>query len=272
MVVVEPADTLGASLIGTAFDYLFRFELERTHKGKVHRQPWVSELAFNSIRAQYATTPKGRKKKNPGEFFLRCESIFSMAQQSYSTYVSLADPTLDDTVNIARASIELARFDLAYRVGNTHLIGQKRRKTDVQDLVNLVKAITFLPANDTVEIYLNPSFGAGSDLLHGADADLIVGTTLLDIKTSVKSHVSSTYLDQLLGYFLLCRLRRALDETFPVIAECGIYFSRQSHTVVFPTNVWTDRSDFRDFELWFFAFAFQRYIQTEDKIAAWLGV
>ena len=40
----------GTSIVGSAFDYLFRFSLERRHALVVHKRPeWVAEIGLGSI-------------------------------------------------------------------------------------------------------------------------------------------------------------------------------------------------------------------------------
>jgi len=62
---------------------------------------------------------------------------------------------------------------------------------------------------------LNPSFGQYSEALGGADADLVLGDTLYDIKTTVRL-ISCKNLAQIMAYSFLD------DE----IARTGFYFSR----------------------------------------------
>lgn len=67
---------------------------------------------------------------------------------------------------------------------------------------------------------LNPIFDGSPDV-GGADADLIVDGTLIDIKTSVKPEVKADYIWQLLGYTLLDYSDRYH------IDSIGLYMSRQ---------------------------------------------
>ena len=66
---------------------------------------------------------------------------------------------------------------------------------------------------------LNPNFVA-SRFLGGADADLILGNRLIDIKTVQKVRINRDYLWQLAGYVLA-----DLDNNYE-IEEVGFYFSR----------------------------------------------
>jgi hypothetical protein len=76
---------------------------------------------------------------------------------------------------------------------------------------------------------LNPPFGEASGLVGGADADLIAGDPLADVKVTKKGEVQGVYLDQLLGYLLLARRCAAEDVTFPTVKRLGIYFARHGH-------------------------------------------
>ena len=67
---------------------------------------------------------------------------------------------------------------------------------------------------------LNPTF-MGSAYVGGADADLVVDSCLIDIKTSTFPQMKAEYLHQLAGYLLL-----DFDDKLH-IASLGIYMARQ---------------------------------------------
>ena len=67
---------------------------------------------------------------------------------------------------------------------------------------------------------LNPSFDGSRDI-GGADADLIVDGTLIDIKTTIKQEIKPEWLWQILGYTLL-----DYSDSFQINA-IGLYMSRQ---------------------------------------------
>src|SRR5262249_48932745 len=92
---------------------------------------------------------------------------------------------------------------------------------------------------------LNPTFG---EAFGGADADLISGDTLYEVKVTKDSTVKAEYLDQLLGYFLLARQQRSFAE----IKRLAIYFARHRHVWEQPSTCWTDRPEFPELERWFF--------------------
>ncbi|MHB1565155.1 MAG: hypothetical protein ACYCXG_00275 [Acidiferrobacter sp.] len=122
---------------------------------------------------------------------------------------------------------------------------------DVQDLLDLL-AIT--PLADFVHdeiLWLNPSFGDASRTVGGADADLIVGDMLVDIKTTKDDAIKPEHLNQLLGYFLLARQHRATNPAFPPINKIGLYYSRYGHLHSFEASAWTDHPAFPETERWF---------------------
>ena len=51
--------------------------------------------------------------------------------------------------------------------------------------------------------FLNPTFGEGSRLVGGADADLVLDGIIIDIKTTSKMVFSQQYFKQLVGYYIL---------------------------------------------------------------------
>jgi hypothetical protein len=102
-------------------------------------------------------------------------------------------------------------------------------------------------------LLLNPIFGDASRAVGGADADLIVGDMLVDIKTTKKGTIKREYLNQLLGYFMLARMEKAIDPTVPAINRIGLYYSRYGHLYSFEASAWTEHPSFPETERWFFA-------------------
>lgn len=76
---------------------------------------------------------------------------------------------------------------------------------------------------------LNPTFSA-SELVGGADADLVIDGLLLELKTTVNPRIDGMWLLQLLGYLLL----DSDDELR--IREIGFYLVRQGRLVQWPVE------------------------------------
>ena len=121
-----------------------------------------------------------------------------------------------------RSVLELVALDVAYRAGKVDDIGRKPKKEDVADLRALWKAMeggdlgTLRPP-----MSLNPEFGEASDLVGGADADIVAGGDLIDIKTVMSPIFKREHFDQLAGYAILNRLAGG-----PNFRRIGVYFSR----------------------------------------------
>ena len=81
---------------------------------------------------------------------------------------------------------------------------------------------------------LNPTFGPVSRALGGADADLIIGDRLLDIKTSISPSAKTADLYQLLGYAL------ADTEDKYAIRRVGFYYSRRPSLVLWSLQDYCD--------------------------------
>ena len=54
--------------------------------------------------------------------------------------------------------------------------------------------------------HLNPTFGIGSIMVSGADADMIIDDTLIDIKVTKHLDLKREYLNQLIGYTVLASI------------------------------------------------------------------
>ena len=104
---------------------------------------------------------------------------------------------------------------------------------DLADLRALIALVDESSFKATRLCLLNPTFGAASKLVGGADADLLIDDCLVDIKTTKAPRLDPRDFFQLIGYYLLhgfdgihCgRFRGAQSE----INYLGIYFSRYGY-------------------------------------------
>ncbi len=60
----------------------------------------------------------------------------------------------------------------------------------------------------------------------GADADLLRGDLLIDLKTTAKGFLERTALRQTVGYLILARRACVRDKTLPKPRRVGVYFAR----------------------------------------------
>lgn len=116
---------------------------------------------------------------------------------------------LSDNPKVLHDCLLLAALETFYRSGYMPPGGiNKPSERDYVDLGRLAdetkKHKEFFIAQDT--LFCNPNFGAASRLLGGADADLIIDNTLIEIKTESTFGYKAQHVRQLLAYYLLGRL------------------------------------------------------------------
>lgn len=89
-------------------------------------------------------------------------------------------------------------------------------------------------------------------LVGGADADLFIDGMLIDIKTTKKLELQRSYLDQLIGYYVLHKIG-GIGELKPKteISKVAIYFSRYGYLYVLEIQDIINRKTFPAFIRWF---------------------
>jgi len=167
--LAEP-QTTNYALIGTAFDYILRFKLEEIYDD-VDSKPWIAHqgLAIAELTEEDFETTSGKS----------LSEILAEAERAHQEYLETGEMTED----LLAASLDLARFDWIYRSGRISDDFAQAAEGDITDLRQLYEITPedeFLGAET---LLLNPDFGSASSLVGGADADLVLGGTLLDIKT-----------------------------------------------------------------------------------------
>ena len=262
---VEPR-TKNYILVGTAFDYLLRFELQR-QASHARAEQWVAESApdliwYESDRSTAYMDPRytgqNRDRIPPGddyecvrELAQRVRSIIDEAKISVATYLKSKRPSSTRREEVAGHAIRLARLDEVSRNRSLDPQFETVDPADVQDLIVLLTVVPFDALLHKKVMLLNPTFGEASLLVGGADADLITGDMLVDFKTTKKNSMNAADLDQLLGYFLLARNQQRGDPHFPEIKRLGLYFCRHGYLWTIDTDNWTDHPQFLDVERWF---------------------
>ena len=99
---------------------------------------------------------------------------------------------------------------------------------------------------------LNPSFGEGSKLVGGADADFIINDMIVDIKTTMKLQQKRDHINQLLGYYILHEISGAGEYTPKLkITKIGVYFSRFAYLHVLDLDEIISKKSFPNFIEWF---------------------
>jgi len=263
-----PSRSNRPDLIGTAFDYLLRFELKRRATHAVERG-WVAVQVAGLIntstgemyleRGRLIVKPQGKD----AELARRAVRVVQRAQADVEAY---RREEASDLRPLAAHALRLAKLDVFYRAG---VLDPTFEETESDDVEELLELMAIVPYEELIAepLFLNPSFGMFSELVRGADADLIVGDMLIDIKTIKETAIALKTLNQLLGYFLLARAARRIDRpntkrkakkatafggtVLPEIRRVGIYFSRHGFLWTQPTSAWTGHPQFEETERWF---------------------
>jgi hypothetical protein len=228
-----PPLTTHYSLVGTAFDYLLRFELERRNH-RVVVKPWVAEHAVELAQAgsevEDFTVLRWPAEANRTELTNSFASSLAGAKASYANFIRLAEPSPNDYQAVAAQAIRLAKLDPIYRAGYIDLDPLAFDPADVTDLTTLLRLVPFSDSMRVCldrSVLLNPTFGRFSTGIGGADADLVAGDALVDIKTT-KNPQLKPHLAQIVGYSVLAEAyRREEMPDFPELRQIGIYYARQ---------------------------------------------
>lgn len=262
------------TLVGTAFDYLLRFELQRRVPEVVQRA-WVAEKALTLVVSDDLLEGRGKSldesiaKTGQDREEIACgiERILGSAKRTLSRYLEMQQPARSDQIQLAEHAIGLAKLDLVCRAGLVDYIFDDPDPEDAEDLADLLAIVPYDQFVNGQQLYFNPTFGESSRLVGGADADLIIGDLLVDLKTTKKSGMDPGSLDQILGYFLLARNQRAIDPSFPEINHLGLYFCRQGKLWTLSASDWTTQPGFQETEKWFFSKATELKIGFHVTIA-----
>ncbi len=287
---VEPRSKRN-QMVGTAFDYLLRFELQRRAPHSVARC-WTAEAAPDLIwkktdrgggwgltlyrddrgvvsvarDAQSATAAVKQESGLAQGMADRARKVIETAKLAHSAYLKTASPTRSDQADVAGHAIRLAKLTalVASRWQGFDPTFEEAAGEDVEDLLALLAIVPFNALLHDTTLLLNPVFKEAS-LLVGSEADLISGDTLVDFKTTMKSSMTTENLDELFGYYLLARRQRQADPTFPAINRLALYFGRHGYLWAWDVSTWTGHPQFAETEEWFFNRAKERIRAKEPE-------
>jgi len=273
------------ALIGSAFDYLIRFEIARrapaieerwiadhVADGHCHRlfAMMANELrAFCKSRSDFKNTDftgveeysrpikKGRATSqtvftDPYEiYFLKTiRTIVDAARSEIAVFRKMQHPSVGEQKQAAFHAVRLAKIDAIFRAAVLDPSFEVAERDDIAELVELLGIAPWpqLLGNDTP--VLNPTLGS-SELGIGTDADLFCGDCLIEIKVSKNKSMLPEWLDQLLGLFIFSRFHEGTKPALQKVNRLGLYFARHGCFWVRDARIWTDRPGFAEFEQWF---------------------
>ncbi len=255
--MVAPALSKSYSTVGTAVDYLLRGKVEFLNPGRTHtKQDLVGDysyalLAIHLKRRGRALVPLGRKFRMilPANVVLdRINLDYEKARASLLSYGHHG--VLTDEV--IAAALFFARLDPYYRalvIDPGLMAPDAQAYDDVRAILSHVPPEYFTASK---QCFLNPHFGAASEMVFGADADLIIDDLLLEIKTTKDLCVRREHLDQLLCYYILHKIGGVNDQPRArPIKRIGVYFSRHALLWSIPIKDLAPQRSLSNFKNWF---------------------
>jgi hypothetical protein len=205
--------------IGSAFDYLFRWYLRRANPGAVERDYWIADRAVQRLNLV-----------NPDLAALASAQVEN-ARQTGNLFVATGKPT----VKLLMSAIELGRLDPIYRSARgMELIGAPIHDEFIEELKLLLCSLRPTDWRRQGRCLLNPTFGDASRAVGGADCDVILGNTIIDLKTSKKFEVSSEDYLQIIGYCLLHDIAAKTGSSRSKIDSLAIFYARYACIVSWP--------------------------------------
>ncbi len=215
--------------VGTVFDYLVRFNLERLNKDCTNkRDGWVAQRGYKAIlddlsgQEEITIGYHQDRQINVGEFKMFLKQAFQAAQDNY--YRFLKNGLF--TRGLVESTCFLNKLDIRVRVGIIDAKIDQVDDTMIDDLLMLISIVNWNLFKAKNSCFLNPTFGKGSKLVGGADADLIIDDLLIDIKTNQSLKLERSDLSQLIGYYLLSLYNANNGGKDLEIKRIGIYFAR----------------------------------------------
>lgn len=198
-------------LLGTAFDYLLRFELQRRAPHAVAER-WIAEYAPENIEQGLIKSVVGKEMvidEGPDKFKILdkvaelARATVDDAKAAVAAYLKIKAPNHAQQAEVAGHAIRLGKLDAVFRAWVLDLSFNEADPEDIQDLVDMLAIVPYHALLHPKLMRLNPDFRETSHMVGGADTDLITGDLLVDFKTTIKSEIQADELDQLFGYFLL---------------------------------------------------------------------
>ena len=211
--------------VGAAFDYLMRIKLYLHNYKFVPLQydNWGMTFTSNGQINAFPLTARHGAKTIKGKQFIHdfIDKLFDCVDNKY------------DIHSFATDCIILAKLESIYRSGKIYpdSIIFNINDNDVKDLDNLIGLTNINEFTSTKQCIMNPTFGNSSKDIGGADADIIIDDTIIDIKTTKYSKFEKEYFRQLVGYYIL---NAREGNKYGKINNLGIYFSRYGLLFKFP--------------------------------------
>ena len=259
--LLAPPLTKHYALVGTAFDYLLRFYIKHINPNTIE-QEWVSEVSLRLLEMRQLP-PELREetiKEDPALYdptvYEKVTEIVEDAKKVYNEFLKKGTMGSD----LFKAVLLLAQVDVITRAGIVDKNLGNIDQEDIKDLGNLISIVKpkYFKAKEIC--ILNPTFGKASQLVGGADCDLVIDDAIIDIKTTKKLELTKRYFNQLIGYYTLQKIGGI--DSMPSnceIKRLGIYFSRYAYLYFIDVQDIIRENTFPNFIEWFKKRASEKY-------------
>lgn len=167
---------------------------------------------------------------------------FKKCKEIYKEFIT---NKVDINEEIIDACLFLSRLDLMVRnpfKGNINL--NPEDAGDISDLRQLHQNCNLEQFCPKEKIILNPTFGKAPELIGGADADLVIDSTLIDVKTTIELKLTRQYYNQLICYYILYLIGGLDYHPDLKLDSLGIYFSRYDFLWTLPIGQVGNEKDF----------------------------
>lgn len=221
--IKSPRISSNPQLIGHAYDYFLQLFCERLNKSKSNLNIPTDGL----ILYDYLTESFQYDSENNTELY-----IDSLKEWDY---------------DMTKQSIIYGKLDQYFRCGVPPIDIMNVVSDDIEDLHNLINSTTkneeIFRARD--KFISNPHFGSSiTMLMGGADADLIIDHSLIDIKVRSKFGFESYPWHQLIGYYILGLLTPNIEYT---ISRLSIWNPRYEVLMFIDINELFNIIDMKEF-------------------------
>ncbi len=235
--IVSDSISTNSKIIGSAYDYLLRFTIEKYYSEKTYSNGWIAERQLRHFRhdnifngpipdLNMDEIKKLFEKQNKENH--KVINTFNILKKEVNKYINTSAAISDKVIE---ASLFFSRLDLFHRIGQTarKYILDTSIKDDILDLRKVIHNTDINLFKPNEKAILNPTFGIGSKLVGGADADLIIDNTLIDIKVAKEMVLKRNYFNQLIGYYILYLIGGIANFKNITIDSIGIYFARYNY-------------------------------------------
>ncbi len=216
--IQAPPLTNNYGIVGTAFDYLFRYKVKSINQSiQFEEGHWVSTIGYKRLQNWLQ---KNTKKGN-SHLLKEIAERYDIAQKSFTLFCENGE------VNnlLLESSIFLAKLDMYQRIGFLEDF-EVYNPIDIYDLMKMLSIMDTSKFQIRKQCWLNPIFIAPT-IIGGADGDIIIDDTLIDIKTTKNLKLERSYLNQLICYYVLSLMKGINGKkSCQPIKKLGIYFAR----------------------------------------------